>query len=180
MHHLLRVIKRAPQTLLLLPFITAFILTVVLWLQNPGLYFSLLFSSSLSFNERLHFLGGIYTSLLTNFSVFGAVATVMLAALFALYLLLFILYVKRSKGANGVKSGAIGMMGFIAGLFGVGCAACGVVIFSSLLGLFGGVALLAVLPFEGAEFALLGSFIMVIGIFYLLRRLDDPLVCPIE
>jgi len=166
MHHLWRALCRTPYATLFLPLLTFVVLTIVLWLQNPGLYFSLLFSSHLSFFERLNVLGGIYTSLSTNFSAFGGTAVVILATLFAFYILLFILYIKRSRGVGKVESGTVGVMGFVAGLFGVGCAACGVVIFSSVIGVLGGGTFLAVLPFEGAEFAVLGSVILVFTIFF--------------
>jgi len=66
----------------------------------------------------------------------------------------------------------------VSGIFGVGCAACGSVIVSSLLLLVGAGGVLTILPFHGAEFGVLGIIFLWFSIYQLSKRIDDPLVCP--
>ncbi len=154
-------------------------LTSILWAENAALYAGILFSNSLPAVEKVNFFFGVYTSLATNFSALGATLLLLLVMLFSLYSVLFVLYIRRSRVVKPATS-AVGFFGFFAGLFGVGCAACGAVLFSGLLGLFGGAALLAALPLQGVEFGIIGVVILGAGCWWLVNKLTDPLVCPIE
>jgi hypothetical protein len=104
-----------------------------------------------------------------------------MSVLFGVNIALFTYYIRRRQSlqsSTGVQ--VAGIAGLVSSLFGIGCAACGSVIVTGLLGLFGASSLLLLLPFHGAEFGLLGLGLFVISIHYLSLRVDDPLVCPLN
>ena len=83
-------------------------------------------------------------------------------------------------GSPNVKGvGVAGIGGLVSGVFGIGCAACGTFIFTSVLALFGVGGILAYLPFGGEEFGFLGVALLVYSVYSLTKKITDPLVCPI-
>lgn len=167
-----------PRALVSIFVVVLSVVTAVLWYQNYSLYL-LGLQLAPTFLEKIQFFFGTYGALLTNFSLMNLVALIVLANLLGVYIVLFVAYIRRSRSPR-VGVGSLGFFGFIAGLFGVGCAACGVIIFSSIFGLVGGGAVLAALPLHGNEFMLFGILILLVSNYYLLKKLADPLVCPIE
>lgn len=169
---------RRPSNIAIIVSIVVTVLTSVLWYQNASLYSTgLVLQPDIS--AKVHFFFTTYQALFTAFSLFGAFSLLCLGVLLGVYLVLFIAYLKKAHTPRMAVS-SLGFFGFIAGLFGVGCAACGVVVFSSLLGFVGGAATLAALPFMGEELVVVGVVLLLISNWYLLKKLTDPLVCLVE
>lgn len=154
-------------------------LSVAILLPNTAIIVQVFGSSSISLGAKMQFLGSMYGVFFTNFTVFSAFYTLTIALLFGINSALLTYYIRRRQTVVANTGGhAAGVMGVVSGIFGVGCAACGSVIVSSVLLLFGAGGLLTILPFHGAEFGVLGIFLLGFSIYQLSKRIYDPLVCP--
>ncbi len=133
-------------------------------------------------SEKASFVWSLYGSIGTNFTVVSASYTIAIAILFGVNIALLAYYIARMRGgARRVGStSAAGFGGLIAGIFGIGCAACGTFIFTSVLALFGASGFLAILPLGGEEFGLLGVLLLMYSIYLLAKKINDPLVCEIK
>ena len=90
--------------------------------------------------------------------------------------LALLVFYLRKRLAVGREVGA-SAGGLIVSALGVGCASCGSVLLTSLLGFSAGAAALAALPLQDAEFTLAGIGLIVASIAMLAKRINDPLVC---
>jgi hypothetical protein len=118
--------------------------------------------SPIDFGAKLSFWGSMYGALFTNFTLFSALSTLAIAYLFGVNSALLAYYIRRRQTEVSNTSGhSAGVLGMVSGIFGIGCAACGSVIIPSFLILVGAGGLLALLPFHGAEFGLLGVILLV-------------------
>ncbi len=89
---------------------------------------------------------------------------------------LFVLYVRTHGALPGHSGTASGVVGGIASVLGVGCAACGSLVLTSLFGV-GSVGALSLLPYQGAEIEYVGIFLLTLSAFLLHRALSRPRVC---
>lgn len=154
-------------------------LSAAILLPNTAVILQVLQSQSIDLGAKLSFLGSMYGAFLTSFTFFSAFYTLALASLLGVNTALLTYYIRRrQKAVSNTGGHAAGVLGVISGVFGVGCAACGSVIITSLLVLVGAGGLLALLPFHGAEFGVLGIIFLSISIYQLGKRINDPLVCP--
>jgi hypothetical protein len=128
--------------------------------------------------DKMTFVLSLYATIYTKFHWYGIINLIMISILFGINVALIIYYIKQRR----VKSGSVGlslagMGGLVSSLLGIGCASCGSVIVVSVLGLFGASGILLLLPFQGAEFAVLGLFMLLFSIYYLIKKISNPLVC---
>ena len=154
------------------------ILSSLLLLPNLGVITQVFGISSLSVGTKLLFVASLYGTLWTNFTFFSALNLFLLAILSGINIALLVYYIRRQQIVS--KNTAVHLTslgGIVSGLFGIGCAACGSIIATALLGAFGAGGLLILLPLHGIEFGLLGIVLLVVSIRYLLRKIDDPLIC---
>lgn len=121
-------------------------------------------------------------SITTNFSPLAASYTIAISILSGVNVALFSYYVRtrRKEGGNDIRSAGVGIGGFISGLLGLGCVACGSALVLPILSVLGASGLFALLPLRGEEFGLIGTGLLVLSAALLLRRIADPLVCPVE
>jgi len=71
----------------------------------------------------------------------------------------------------------VSTLGIATSMLGVGCASCGSVVLTSLIGFGSATAVLGFLPFRGQEFGLLGIAILLFAIHVTIKKINDPLVC---
>jgi len=114
-----------------------------------------------------------------NYLPLGLFIAISLSLLTAINIFLVIVYIKYHKSQKSKVQLGSGVAGFVAGLFGIGCAACGVALAGPLASLIG-VGFLASLPLHGQEIGLLGIVISLISIISIMRHLFKPPVCDIE
>jgi len=154
-------------------------LSVAILLPNTAVILQVLQSQSIGIGAKLSFLGSMYGAFFTNFTLFSAFYTLTIASLFGMNSALLVYYVRRRQAVVSNTGGhTAGVLGVVSGIFGVGCAACGSVIISSVLVLVGAGGLLTVLPFHGAEFGVLGVIFLSLSVYQLSKRIADPMVCP--
>ncbi len=158
------------------------VFTLALWLPNFKLLWIVLSATSTSYVEKLSFVWSLYGSIQTNFTPLSAVYTILIAILFGINTTLLVYYIKKMRGGvrGLVGTGSLGIGGLISGIFGIGCAACGSFILTSLLPLFGAGGFLTLLPLGGGEFGLIGVCLLGYSITMLLRKIHAPLVCAIR
>ena len=118
----------------------------------------------------------------TNLSPIGQVGTILIAILLGLNITLLVSYIKTRRAASGSAAGhsTRSLGGIIAGIFGIGCAACGTALLGAFLSIFGATGLLAILPLHGQELTLLSVAILAWASWKLLQEINKPAVCSIE
>jgi hypothetical protein len=159
--------------------VTVFSLAV--WLPNLILIGTVLTSSTATTIEKILILISLYGGITTNFTVMSALYTVLIAVLFGVYIALLVYYIRtmRTKSNDAVSVSALGIGGVVSGFFGIGCAACGTFILTSLLTFGGASTFLAFLPLGGQEFGFIGVGLLAYAIYSLLKKLKQSPVCSI-
>jgi hypothetical protein len=149
-------------------------------LPHTALLSSVWFSDSITVGSKLSLLANLLASLGVNSTIVGKFIVVATSVLFGLQAALLLFYIRRRQTPNHKPvAEAVGLSGLVASLFGIGCAACGSVILTAALGLVGGTGLLTLLPLHGLEFGLLGLTLLFLGVWYLAKKINDPMVCPV-
>jgi hypothetical protein len=154
------------------------IVSVALLAPNASVIKTYLTASTLSVLEKISFIGALYQSFITNHSWYSRIALILIALLCSTYISLLLYYVKtrrvQSRDAR-LHIGSIG--GVIAGVLGIGCAACGSIILTSILTLFGGSGLLLLLPLHGAEISILSIGLLLWVNYFLIQKIHTPRTC---
>ncbi len=177
----LQLVFSKPLYSALLLAVSFIVLSVAILFPSIGLIKTLWQHESVSVIEIGLLIIRLYGSLGTNFTLFSAVYTILIALLFGLQVALLTYYVRsvQRKVTNLASVGAGSIGGLISGFFGIGCAACGTFLLSSLLVLFGAGWLLAWLPFGGEEFSLLGVGLLIYANYALVQKITTPRVCEV-
>jgi hypothetical protein len=121
----------------------------------------------------LSLLGGI----VTNFSPLSAGYTVAIAVLFGINTAMIVYLLKQKRAVAAGQNIAIGSGGVASGAIGIGCAACGSLVFSTVLSSFGAAGALALLPLQGEEFGILGVVLLLVSIVFMSRKIAAPVSC---
>ncbi len=168
-----------PRYLLVALFVAWLTLSLAIMVPNWMLIWFGLGIGGMSFAASATFVASFYGSLLTNFTVLSGVVTVLMSLLFGLNVALLVFYIRMMRGSTAsvrtVETLTLG--GLVSGFFGIGCAVCGSVILTSLLGLIGATGLLVYLPLHGEELSFLGLGLLGYGLFLLVRKIEQGSVC---
>lgn len=156
------------------------VFTAAVWLSNFALITQVATSNSASLSEKVSFMTSLYGSIQTNFTAISASYTVLIAILFGISISMFVYYLRRQQGLIQSSASATSLAGLVSGFFGIGCAACGTFILTSVLGLIGAGGILTYLPLGGEEFGLLGVGLLGYSIYKTSQLIQKPLVCVIE
>jgi hypothetical protein len=153
--------------------------TGALWLPNISLIERFVASDSQTYVNKITFLFSLYGSVFSSHTLYSATVAVVIAVLSGVNVSLLVYYIRRAqKASTGMKRTSVTSLGgLIVGILGVGCAACGSVVVTALLALFGVGGLLFLLPFGGAEFGVLAIILLLTANYYLLKHIGNPLVC---
>lgn len=151
------------------------VVTLAIWLPNINFLAHTAASDLFSFSEKVGIIGSVFGSIQTNFSPLSRTITIIVAFLFAINISFLVFYLLRA--AKFSKEAGIGTSGFLLGMIGIGCATCGSVILSTFLGVGATAGFIGILPLKGQEFGLLSIFLLSISIYFLSKKIKDPLVC---
>jgi hypothetical protein len=152
------------------------------WLANLGLVWQITVSPSVPLFDKAKILVSLVGSIRTNFTVLSALSTIAIAGLFGLNTAMVTYYIKvrrRFSTRTGQAGVAAGVGGLASGFIGMGCAACGTFVLAPVLSILGAAGLLALLPFDGQEFGLLGVAMLGFSIYLVAKKIGEPLVCPL-
>ncbi len=166
-----------PRYLLIASSVSLAIFTFAVWLPNWHLIVILLSSPAIEFVDAVNVMLSLFLSISTNFTLFSATYTIVIAVLFGLNIALLSYYIKTRKSDFNARSGVYSAGGLMAGVFGIGCAACGTFILSSVLAIFGMAGIISFLPFQGGEFGIIGVLLIGYATYWTIKKIDEPLVC---
>ncbi|OGZ43087.1 MAG: hypothetical protein A2719_01865 [Candidatus Ryanbacteria bacterium RIFCSPHIGHO2_01_FULL_45_22] len=154
---------------------TVFVFAV--WLPNMPLIIKVMGHPGIPISQKLDLPISLLGSIATNFTPLSASYTIAIAVLFGANLSM-ILYFLRRRVAEVKRSGiTTGFFGIASGVVGMGCAACGSFLLSSILSLFGVAGVLAFLPLDGGEFGILGVILLIVSLHLTAKQIQNPLVC---
>lgn len=152
------------------------------WLPNLGLVWQITSSTAIPLADKARILAALIGSIGTNFTIFSALSTALIALLFGAnvamisYYLCQYLPLGRQAGQTGIVAS---LGGLTAGLFGVGCAACGTLVLGPLLAFTSAGSFLALLPLGGEELSVAGIALLSFSLVLTARRISTPLACSV-
>ena len=161
--------------------ITFAVLAFAVWLPNWRLLHTVFLTShDVAFTDATKVAFGLFGSLGTNFTTVSLTYTILIAILFGMNIAMLVFYVRKRKASLQGKGAVAGVGGLVAGIFGIGCAACGTFLLSAILALVGAGGIVALLPFGGEEFGILGVLLLLYSIYWVAKKIQEPLVCPVD
>jgi len=170
---------RRPSYVLLFGVVALLIFAFAVWLPNMRLLLSLTLDSTVPMAVKFSFPIRLFESIATNFTMLSASYTIAIALLTGVNVALIVYYVKRQKQRLFQSGVTVGALGIVSGAWGMGCAACGSLILTSLLGTAGGLGVIAFLPLRGGEFGILGVALLGTAMYLLSKQINKPIVCEV-
>lgn len=149
------------------------------WFPNVRLLFSLITDSTVPVSVKIWFPIRLLESITTNFTALSASYTIVIAVLTGINIAFVIYILKRQKQQLSAAGLTTGTFGILSGATGLGCAACGSLVVSSLLATAGGASLLTLLPLRGGEFGILSVILLGVSTYFLAKRITKSPVCEI-
>lgn len=168
-----------PAYVILALLISALAFAVAVWLPNFRLVAGIVSSPDVPLSSKIELPISLLGSIITNFTLLSASYTIAIAVLFGIYVAMTVYFLKRRIKEVGQGGIATGFLGITSGVLGVGCAACGSFLLTSLLAFIGAGGALALLPFQGSEFGILGAILLAFAVFTTAKQIENPLVCKI-
>lgn len=168
------VFQRWPYALLTVGVALLLLLTAA-WLPNASFLWYVFTGSAFSLSTKFGLIGSSFSILMLNTTPLRFALTILLVILAGLNVSLLTYHLKQ-RIALGRAAGA-SVAGTLIGLVGVGCASCGSVILTSLIGWGATAGFLKFLPWRGAEFGLLGSTLLLISMWLTAKKITDPEAC---
>jgi len=150
----------------------------IIWLPNIGLVVEVLFSSG-SFSERIALPVSLIGTISTNFTALSASFVIAMAILFGMNLAMTIFFIRRKISSVRQSGITAGFIGTISGTLGVGCAACGSILLTTVLAWIGAGVLIKFLPLRGEEFEIIGVILLALSVFLTAKQIENPAVCKI-
>ncbi len=145
------------------------------WLPNLRLIAKTITSQTMTVWQKANLLTALLGSLQTNFTPLSRSLTVVSGVLTGIQLSLLIYYLRRS--ARIQTEMGVSAAGIITSLLGVGCASCGSVLLTSLIGFGSATTFIGTLPFRGQEFGFIGIGILLLAIAFTMKKINQPFVC---
>lgn len=159
--------------------VSASVSVLAVWLPNIRLILGLIISPDVPFLTKFELPLSLLGSIATNFTVLSAFYTIAIAVLLGVYVAMAAYFLDRRIKEVGQRGRAAGFLGITSGVVGVGCAACGSFLLTSLT-LVGAGGVLAFLPLGGSEFGILAVVLLAFAVYVTAKQIENPLVCGIE
>jgi len=175
----LQKVFRKPVYVILAILVSTLVFVFAVWLPNIRLITNIVVSPGVPFSSKFELPLSLLGSITTNFTILSASYTIVIAMLFGIYISMMVYFLNRrikDVKQNGI---ATGFLGITSGIIGVGCAACGSFLLTSILSVIGAGGLLALLPLHGSEFGILGALLLLFAVFRTAKQIENPLVCKI-
>lgn len=163
-------VLKTTQSVLITVGVSVFVFAFAVWLPNLQLLLIVWADATTSVVDKITLPLTLLSAISTNFTLLSATYTVVIAILAGINVALIVALVQaQQKVRGGVAAGGLGI---IAGALGVGCAACGSLILTALLGTTIGAGALALLPLGGGEFGILGVGLLGYATYLLARQIN--------
>lgn len=175
----LQKVFRRPQYVLLAFVTSVTVFVFAVWFPNLPLIVRIMGHSDIPLSQKLDLPISLLGSIITNFTLLSASYTIAIAILFGINLSMLVYFLRRRVAE--VKQGGIatGIFGIASGVVGIGCAACGSFLLTSILSLVGASWILSFLPLRGAEFGILGVILLSISLYMTAKKIQNPAICKI-
>lgn len=175
----LRKVFRKPTYALLALATSVAMFAFAVWLPNISLIVSVMAHPGISFSQKLDLPISLLGSIATNFTALSASYTIAVAILFGINIAMIVYFLRRRIAQVKQAGVAAGFFGITSGVIGMGCAACGSLLLTSILSLFGASGVLAFLPLAGGEFGILGVILLAISLYLTAKQIQNPAICKI-
>lgn len=150
------------------------------WLPNLRLIVHTLLQVDIAVSTKLALLLNLLQSIGTNFTIFSAIITIIIAILFGINIAMIAYFIKKRRAVDMQSSGIFaGIGGIGSGIVGIGCAACGSLVLGNILLLIGAGSIPALLPFKGREFSIISIGLTFTSIVLMGRKITKPPVCDV-
>jgi len=173
---LLRIIQQ-PKYLVVTVAITLMVIALAAWLPNIHLITKTMTSKTMTVWQKTNLVTSLLGSIQTNFSPLSRTVTIVSATLTGIQSSLLIYYLRQSVKIQ--REMGVSLAGVATSLLGVGCASCGSVVLTSLIGFGSASTILGILPLRGQEFGFLGIIILSTAIGFTLKKINQPFVCKV-
>lgn len=148
------------------------------WLPNLHLITKTMTSKTMTLWQKTNLVTSLLGSLQTNFTPLSRTIMIVSATLTGIQSSLLVYYLRQSIRIQ--REMGVSLAGVATSLLGVGCASCGSVVLTSLVGFGSATTVLGILPFRGREFGFLGIIILLIAISFTLKKINQPYVCEVR
>lgn len=155
--------------------LTVFLFAV--WFPNFDLMAEVFSTPGMALSAKLQFALNLLGGIATNFNLLSAGYTVAIAVLFGINAAMIVYLLKQKRTAAAGQNFAIGSGGMATGALGIGCAACGSLVVSTVLSSFGAAGALALLPLQGEEFGILGAALLLVSVSLMSKKIAAPISC---
>lgn len=175
----LQKVFRRPQYALLAFVTSVTVFVFAVWFPNLPLIARIMGHPDILFSQKFDLPISLLGSIVTNFTLLSASYTIAIAILFGINLSMLVYFLRRRVAE--VKQGGIatGIFGITSGVVGIGCAACGSFLLTSILSLVGASWILSFLPLRGAEFGILGVILLSTSLYTTAKKIQNPVICKI-
>ncbi len=170
-----RTVFRRPRYVVLTVVVAALLLVLLVYLQNLSLLKYVITTSGFSLFEKVRLFVLALGGFRTNFSVESQLIALLVALLAGINIAFLAFHMAR-RGAVQKATGVSGLS-LVIGLLGIGCAACGSVILTTIIGIGASTALFGMLPFHGRELEFLSVLIMLASVLYSSKQIQEPVAC---
>lgn len=171
-------IYRKPVYVAITLVVALLLIVFAAWLPNLHLITKAMTSSTMTLWQKTNLAASLIGSLDTNFTPLSRTLIIISAALTGVQSSLLVYYLRRSMQIQ--KEMGVSVAGVFASLLGVGCASCGSVVLTSLIGFASATTLLGILPFRGQEFGFIGLVILLTSIVFTFKKINQPYICDIR
>lgn len=176
----LQKVFRKPLYSLLALITSAAVFAFAVWLPNLSLIVKIMGHPGITFSQKLSLPASLLGSIITNFTPLSASYTIAIAILFGMNVAMIVYFLRRR--IDDVKQAGMGtgFLGITSGVLGMGCAACGSFVLTSIFSLSGTAWILTYLPLQGGEFGILGVILLATSIWLTAKKIQNPAVCKIN
>lgn len=171
-------ILRQPKYVAVAVAVSLTVIALAAWLPNLHLITKTMTSSTMTLWQKTNLLTGLLGSLKTNFTPLSRAVTFVSAILAGVQASFLVYYLRQT--ARAAQSMGMSAVGVVTSMLGVGCASCGSVVLTSLVGFGSATAVLGFLPLRGQEFGLLGIGILLFAIHTTIKKINNPLTCGVR
>ena len=175
----LQKVFRKPMYILLAFITSSAVFAFAVWLPNIPLIVKVMGHPGISLTQKLDLPISLLGSIVTNFTLLSASYTIAIAILFGINVAMFVYFLLRRVDEVKQAGVATGLFGITSGVIGMGCAACGSFLLTSLLSFVGASGILAFLPLNGGEFGILGVALLGTSLYMTAKKIQNPAVCKI-
>lgn len=175
----LKKVFRNPHYVLLALTTSVSVFVFAVWLPNLSLIVRIMAHPSIPLVQKLDLPISLLGSIATNFTLLSATYTIAIAVLFGMNVAMIAYFLRRRVDDARQAGFGTGFLGVASGVLGMGCAACGSFLLTSVLSLFGASWLLSYLPLAGGEFGILGVILLAVSLYLTAKKIQNPAVCTI-